>query len=168
MTGLEFGNTELVSISGEKFYDKDLSGTDNGDDGIPGWTINYKITLPNSDVIEDSVTTDSNGNFSIKDIPIGSSFELSEELGGVNWLQTAPPGNLLADTIQLPNLAHYTVAYNHDDVVDQRFGNVLQAKLTGVKFYDKDMIGQFHAIDATPELLFVKAPAIPATLVPWP
>jgi len=139
--GLDFGNTEITNINGEKYYDSNINGNlDNTENGISGWKIDYTITYPDGTIDNETVTTDASGKFSIPNIPIGSTYSFSEELGGSNWKQTGPSGNVYSGSIDV-NPGPYDVTYNQPDVNGLNFGNILQASLKGTKFNDTNMNG---------------------------
>lgn len=142
--GLDFGNTQVVKLSGIKFYDRNLNGTkDSGEELLKNWQIKTKITYPDGFVDTDTILTDDNGAFEIKDIPIGSSYEVSE-VNKTGWLQTGPAGNLYSGSITV-GAGPYTVAYNQADVSGLDFGNILVAPIKGVKFRDANMNGDLDS-----------------------
>ncbi|HCA97688.1 MAG TPA: hypothetical protein DEP38_24715, partial [Cyanobacteria bacterium UBA9226] len=66
ITGIDFGNFQLGSISGQKFQDTDGDGIkDAGETGLSGWSI---FIDTDNDGIKDageiSTTTDADGNYS--------------------------------------------------------------------------------------------------------
>ena len=86
VTNLEFGNMldpKTGSICGMKFNDANGNGTmDNGEQGIPDWTIN--LSGPTNLTIQ----TDKSGNYCFTRLPAGS-YTISEG-GQAGWYQTAP------------------------------------------------------------------------------
>jgi hypothetical protein len=141
-TGIDFGNTQVFSISGDKFYDRNLNGTQEvGEGGISGWKIDYSITYPDTTVDTGTLTTDGSGNWSIGNIPIGSTYSFSEQTK-TGWKQTAPAGNLYAaGPIAVSSPGPYDATFNQNDIKDLKFGNILQASLKGTKFRDANMDG---------------------------
>ncbi len=92
-TGINFGNFQLVTISGQKFNDLDGDGEkDGGEPGLPNWTI--RLDLDNNGSVDQTRVTDENGNYLFEDIGPGTH-KLSEALQA-GWVQTyptpAPPG----------------------------------------------------------------------------
>ncbi|MEQ8969889.1 MAG: SdrD B-like domain-containing protein, partial [Coleofasciculus sp. C1-SOL-03] len=86
-TGINFGNFELGSISGQKFEDTDGDGVkDAGETGLAGWTI--FIDSDNDgvkDAGETSTTTDANGNYSFTDLSAGNY--TIREVQQTGWVQ---------------------------------------------------------------------------------
>ncbi|MBI3194005.1 MAG: hypothetical protein HYZ34_05975, partial [Ignavibacteriae bacterium] len=86
ISGNDFGNYPLGSISGRKFFDADADGVeDAGEQGIAGWNIVLSGTHP------DTVLTDANGNYSFSGLPVGT-YSLCEEVRP-GWIQTFPLAN---------------------------------------------------------------------------
>jgi hypothetical protein len=92
--------TETVTIGGKKFYDADADGEENeNESGIEGIRIEVTLSTSSEPVI---VETDANGNWSLGDIPAGTSYSVREILPCVDedgdqicdpdhyWVQTAP------------------------------------------------------------------------------
>ena len=87
ITGKDFGNFRLVSISGQKFNDLDRDGTkDAGEPGLPDWTI--QLDLNNDGSIDLRQVTDANGNYTFTGIGPGTH-KLSE-VPQPGWVQTCP------------------------------------------------------------------------------
>lgn len=93
ITGLDFGNYESCSISGQKFHD--LNGNGVREDGEPflnGWTICIDTNSNNTcNMGEPNQTTSGNGNFTFSNLQPGQEYCLAE-LQQSGWFQTASPG----------------------------------------------------------------------------
>ena len=90
VSGLEFGNFQDITVSGEVFNDLNGNGSlDPGDPGLPGWTVDLFDSA--GDLIA-TTTTDVNGDYSFSDLGPGTYTVVEEILPG--WVQTfpAPPG----------------------------------------------------------------------------
>ncbi len=102
-------------ISGTKFHDLDGSGTNNGEPGLGGWTIQLKDTEGN---VLDSTTTSSDagnlGYYEFTDLTPGT-YVVSEVLQ-TGWSQTKPSGGSAEVVVTIENPIQ---------VVD--FGNKLSA-----------------------------------------
>ncbi len=136
---LNFGNILKASISGYKFYDKNMNGKkDSGEPGVQGFTITINGQLPDgSPPFTDTRTTDATGFYSFGPYPDGTTYSLTETLPA-GWKQTttSPLTGTLTAT------GPYTTSTTLGDVTDQDFGNILTAPLSGHKFYDKNLNGQ--------------------------
>lgn len=89
-----------VTISGTKFYDANANGINNSEAGIEG--VRIEVTLSTDPTNPIVVQTDANGNWSLRDIPVGTSYSVRELLPCVDedddlvcdtnryWVQTAP------------------------------------------------------------------------------
>ena len=85
-SGLNFGNFQLVSVSGAIYSDLNGNGLRNtGEPGLSGWTVNLENAHGN---IVATTTTDSNGNYSFGGLFPGT-FEIAEVVQP-NWVQTQP------------------------------------------------------------------------------
>jgi protocatechuate 3,4-dioxygenase beta subunit/methionine-rich copper-binding protein CopC len=85
-TTLNFGNFQLVSVSGEVYNDLNGNGTkDPGDPGLSGWTVDL---LNASDSVVATTTSDANGNYAFDGLFPGTYSV--EELLQPNWTQTQP------------------------------------------------------------------------------
>jgi hypothetical protein len=121
--GLNFGNIPQGVVSGEKYYDSDLSGTlNNSEAGISGWEISQ------GGAAVTTITTDPSGNFSVTLDP--GTYTFTEILATNAWTQT---GNVTDQsavtggaTVVLASKA-YTVVVPGDQpstVTGLNFGNV--------------------------------------------
>ena len=89
-SGLQFGNFQSITISGEKFNDLNGDGTQEpGEPGLQGWTIDLYDAA--GDFIATTVT-DVNGDYSFSDLGPGT-YTVEEEMQP-GWVQTdpGPPG----------------------------------------------------------------------------
>ena len=89
VTGLDFGNLQESTISGQVFNDISGSGVQEPTDpGLAGWTIDLYDSSGN---LVDSTTTDDNGDYSFAELP--GTYTV-EEVVPAGWIQTfpAPPG----------------------------------------------------------------------------
>lgn len=110
----------LGSISGTKFSDLNGNGIrDAGEPGLAGWTI--VLTKPDTTTV--STVTDSNGDYALGSLFIGT-YTVSEVMQA-GWLQTAPAGGT------------YTFAINAGDHLSGAdFGNFQFGTISGMKFND--------------------------------
>src|SRR5262249_23573633 len=85
-SGLDFGNFQTITISGEKFNDLNGDGfLEPGEPGLPGWTI--QLVNSAGKVVGSSVT-DANGNYSFANVGPGT-YTVQEHLK-TGWVQTTP------------------------------------------------------------------------------
>jgi hypothetical protein len=121
-SGNQFGNFQLITISGEKFNDLNSDGTQEpGEPGLQGWTIDLLNAAGN---VVATTVTDVNGNYSFTGVGPGT-YTVQEELQP-GWIQTdpAPPGT-------------YTVtATSGQDVTGLLFGNFQLVTFSGEVFND--------------------------------
>jgi subtilisin-like proprotein convertase family protein/protocatechuate 3,4-dioxygenase beta subunit len=96
VSGVDFGNFRLISISGMKFHDLDADGVkDQGEPGLQGWTI--QLDQGANGTVEQSATTDSNGNYSFSNLGPGVYRVREVQQGG--WIQsTANPADIIAQS----------------------------------------------------------------------
>lgn len=129
-TDIDFGNFDLIVISGQKFDDKDGDGVQEaGDTGIQNWTIqlyrdaNGDGLLDGGDTLVTTRNTDSNGNYTFTNVGPGTYFVREVLQGG--WMQTT------ADPAPI-------VAASGSDVAGVNFGNFRLISISGQKFGDTD------------------------------
>jgi protocatechuate 3,4-dioxygenase beta subunit len=85
-TGLNFGNFQLVSFSGDIYNDLNGNGIRNpGEPGLQGWTVDLENSNGN---IVATTTTDANGNYSFTGLYPGT-FEVAQVVQS-GWVQTQP------------------------------------------------------------------------------
>jgi hypothetical protein len=129
VAGVDFGNFELVTISGVKFEDTDGDGErDAGESDLPGWTI--QLLDPSDDNVIATDITDATGAYSFTSISPGSY--RVREVNQTGWAQTtADPADI--------------VTTSGDDVADVDFGNFELVTISGTKFEDTDGDGERDA-----------------------
>jgi uncharacterized protein (DUF2141 family) len=130
ITGVNFGNFQLNTITGQVFNDLTTAGSfANGDPGLAGWTVNLLNLATNASV---SATTDGNGNFSFANVGPGT-FSLSEVVPA-GWQQTTPAP------------AKY-VASSGGSASGITFGNFALITVSGVVFQDLNGDGVMNGSD---------------------
>jgi hypothetical protein len=119
LTGKDFGNVTLGSISGTLFNDTDGDGIkDNGELGLQNW----KIKL--SGAKTDSVLTDENGFYMFTNIASGGYIVTEEWQNG--WTQTLPV-----------NAGNYTFNLaSGENATGKNFGNFQYGTISGMQFRD--------------------------------
>lgn len=132
-TGVDFGNFQFGSISGQKFEDTDGDGVkDAGETGLEGWTI--FIDSDNDGVLdtgETSTTTDASGNYSFTGLTVGTY--TIREVQQTGWVQkTANPSPILVES--------------GTNATDIDFGNRQEIDLEVVKTFIPTSEGQNIAI----------------------
>jgi len=125
VTGIDFGNFKLITISGQKFNDTDGDAVkDLGEAGLAGWTIFLDANKNGSlDAGEKSTTTDANGNYSFSNLAPGTYTVREAQQTG--WIQTT------ANPVDI-------VARSGVDHLGVDFGNQRLMKISGQKFNDLD------------------------------
>ncbi|MBS4029238.1 MAG: T9SS type A sorting domain-containing protein [Ignavibacteriales bacterium] len=119
ITGKDFGNSQITSISGLKFHDLNGNGIqDTNESGLPNWRI--RITGPKND----SVLTDVNGNYTFINLPLGI-YTVSEALQS-GWLQTKP---------QSPGTYRDTIS-GGSNFTGNDFGNFKLGIISGILYND--------------------------------
>jgi hypothetical protein len=90
LSNLDFGNFQLVNVSGTVYNDLSDNGHLNpGEPGLPGWTVN--LFDPVGDIIA-TTTTDASGSYSFVNLGPGT-YTVQEVLqAGWNLTQPTPPG----------------------------------------------------------------------------
>jgi len=109
ITGDDFGNFQLDSLSGNVYNDLNDSGSQNsGEPGLAGWTVNV---LDSTNSVVASGLTDALGNYTIQNLGPGS-FTLAEVVQS-GWTQTQPVS---------PNFYSFTTS-SGVNIVGGIFGN---------------------------------------------
>jgi hypothetical protein len=127
---LDFGNAILGEITGEKFYDKNLNGVlDDGEPGLPGWTIILSGTTDGGDAVSRTTITDEDGMYEFDEVVPGI-YEIDEVLMA-GWKSTTV----------LPVVIDLSGAAEIDEVVN--IGNIRLALIYGHKFLDRYGNGPF-------------------------
>jgi hypothetical protein len=124
MSGNDFGNHQLASISGSKFNDLDGDGTeDAGEPGLDGWIIEL-IDASTQQVVDTDVTS-GGGLYSFTGVTPGD-YQVREVLQA-GWARTHPEENF-----------HSLTLISDDAIGDVDFGNARLASISGMKFEDLD------------------------------
>jgi hypothetical protein len=88
ITGLDFGNIKLGSISGAKFYDANVNGVwDSGEPPIKGWKAHLTGTNIRGDTIDVYAFTGADGKFVFKDLLPGT-YTVEEVFPSGMWIST--------------------------------------------------------------------------------
>jgi hypothetical protein len=149
VTGKDFGNFKLVTLSGTKFYDAgyDPNGAkDGGEVGIGGFTVTAAATgtqPAGNPHVGGSAVTAGDGSWSI--VVHAGKYSICESggpTGDYSWVQTAPTGNGGC----YPGTTDYQA-----NTGDKDFGNYKQVTLTGTVFHDNDNDGKFDVNAQTVE-----------------
>jgi protocatechuate 3,4-dioxygenase beta subunit len=122
-SGLNFGNFQLVSVSGNVYNDLNGNGQqDSGEPGLANWVVD--VNGPGNSVVA-SATTDANGNYTIPGVGPGS-YTLAEVLQS-GWTITQPT-----------NPSFYSVTTSSGvNAVGRIFGNVQPTEnLSGLVYND--------------------------------
>ena len=126
ITGKDFGNFQLGSISGTKYDDQNGNGIrEGGESGLSGW----KIRLLRGITQIDSMITDVNGNYSFSNLTAGT-YTVKEEFQN-GWIQTYPHSQ-----------GNYTVIIiSGSNITGKDFGNFQTSGIAGIKFQDLNANG---------------------------
>jgi protocatechuate 3,4-dioxygenase beta subunit len=131
VSGENFGNFKLLTISGQKFNDLDGNGVqDTGDTGVANWVI--KADRNGAGTFAFTATTDANGNYSFPNLTPGT-YRI-REVPQSGWTQTST---------DLPDV----VVQSGSDVPGQNIGNFKLITLSGMAFEDKDGNGVMDSGD---------------------
>ncbi len=130
LTGKNFGNWTLASVSGVKFEDLNADGVkDTGEPGLSGWTIFVDYNDNDAvDTDEPSAVTSSGGSYTISGIKPGT-WKIKEVLQA-GWTQSYPTSGYDEETFT-----------SHAALTDKNFGNWTPASVSGVKFEDLNADG---------------------------
>jgi hypothetical protein len=114
-----------ATISGNIFNDENGNGTlDSGEPPLSGWTVFVDFsgtgTFASNDI---STTTDSNGNFTLTDVP-GGTYTIDEETQS-GWRQTVPASG-----------GHSVAVTYQQAVTGQNFADQQNASISGQMFND--------------------------------
>ena len=124
LTGLDFGNFQLVSVSGNVYNDKNGNGNqDPGDPGLQNWTVEV---LDSGGNVVASALSDANGNYTITGVGPGS-FTLNEVVQ-TGWTITQPTN---------PSYYSFTTS-SGVNVVGGIFGNFQTITVSGNVYNDLD------------------------------
>ncbi len=126
VTGIDFGNCEVATISGTKFEDLNDNGAwDPGEPGLPGWTIH--LDGDGDGVPDRSETTAADGSYRFSGVDQGT-YVVTEQLQA-GWMQT---------TVNPPSI---TITFPGTTVTGVDFGNFRLGRIFGAKFEDLDHSG---------------------------
>jgi hypothetical protein len=141
VTGVDFGNFQLIQISGHKFNDRTGDGITGDDAALGGVAVNLFRDANGNGVLDgddgaavaSTTTAAGTGAYSFTDLGPGTYFV--REVVPTGWIQTAPaaPG-------------YYTViAASGVDVADRDFANFQLVNISGMKFNDYNTDGDRDA-----------------------
>ncbi|TAK56769.1 MAG: T9SS type A sorting domain-containing protein, partial [Bacteroidetes bacterium] len=122
-SGVDFGNFQRISISGQKFDDLNGNGSkDGGEPGISGWTIFIDANGNDSlDAGETNQLTDGTGNYSFTNVAPGT-YKVREVIQS-GWIRTSSNPSDIAAT-------------SGNNVSNVDFGNFKLVTISGMKFND--------------------------------
>jgi Ca2+-binding RTX toxin-like protein/protocatechuate 3,4-dioxygenase beta subunit len=142
ISGIDFGNVELASISGKKWNDLNADGVfDVGEPGLPAWDIYLDLNLNRAyDVGEPTTTTDANGDYAFTGLTPGL-YVVAEVLKPA-WHQSFPG---VADLG-----LHMFDVESGDVFTGVNFGNYLHGAILGRKLSDPDGDGVVNQSDGLP------------------
>ena len=158
VSGLQFGNFQDITVSGDVFNDLNGNGTqDPGDPGLPDWTIDLYDSA--GDLIA-TTTTDVNGDYSFADLGPGT-YTVAEVLPA-GWVQTLPP----------PPGTYTVSATSGTDQPGLDFGNFELVTYSGTVYNDLTGSGVYNPSDPgladwTVELLDSSGNIIATTTSAW-
>ncbi|MBI5214349.1 MAG: VCBS repeat-containing protein [Ignavibacteriae bacterium] len=131
VSGKDFANFKLGSISGTKYQDTDGDSTiDAGEPTLPNRLI--QLWKGQNLVVEDS--SDANGNYSFVGLSAGT-YDVSEVQPSADWYRT------------IPSTVTYTLSITSGSVYTGKdFANVQFGTVSGYKFRDYDSTGTFNEV----------------------
>jgi len=116
-----FGNFQLVNISGRKFEDALGDGQDDAtDNGLADWTIYLRGTTTTGTAVLTSVQTQSDGSYSFKVAP--GSYTVSEATS-TTLFQTYPASGTLVDESWGTSKGYTFTLRSGEDTATKDFGN---------------------------------------------
>jgi protocatechuate 3,4-dioxygenase beta subunit len=122
-SGLDFGNFQSVTVSGNVYNDLNGNGQDQGEPGLQGWTVN--VVDAGGNVVA-TATSDANGKYTITGVGPGS-FTLQEVVQG-GWVVTQPAN---------PSYYSFTTS-SGVNVTGGIFGNFETVSVSGNVYNDLD------------------------------
>ena len=128
----DFGNIQLGSMSGAKFDDSNANGVwDNGEVAVKDWEVELTGTNVRGDVIDVHAFTGGDGKFTFEDLLPGT-YTVTEifPLPSPKWMGTT-------DTSFVHELTE------GEDYVGPDFGNIRLGSISGAKFYDANVDGDW-------------------------
>ncbi len=130
---VEFGNFELVTVSGTKFADLNGNGVNDGEPFLAGWRVT--LDLDDDGTIDAERVTDANGSYTFEDVGPGEHrvAEAPTAAQQAQWSQTFPTGD--GDHT-------FEAASGGDRTFD--FGNRPLQFVAGRVFHDLDADGLFE------------------------
>jgi hypothetical protein len=118
-----------ATISGVKFHDVNANGIrDVGEEGLEGWT----IKLWKDDTCVQTTTTSPAGDY-IFTVTETGHYKVTEVLKS-GWMQTAPTNGYYEFDVALG-----------DTITDKDFGNIKLGSISGAKFYDANVNGEWDS-----------------------
>ncbi|MDD2458269.1 MAG: SdrD B-like domain-containing protein [Eubacteriales bacterium] len=141
---INFGNLKYATKTGMKFEDLDGDGSkDEGDTGIPGWTIKrYLIGEGDVLTLDATTTTDEDGVYIFEDMMPGTRYFIAEDISRENWEQSYPHTGVTGAAYFADYGWGWDVTLTSGQVDSGNdFGNWEYATKTGKKFEDMDADG---------------------------
>jgi hypothetical protein len=139
VTGRQFGNFQLNTVSGTKFNDLNADGVwDGGEPGLQNWEITVTGTDHLGAPVALTTMTDINGEYTIDDLDRGSYTVC--ETDQTDWTQTYPVANAGCYPLDVVESG-----YNWTDF---DFGNAQEGMIQGRKFDDVNADGTRDAGDS--------------------
>ncbi|MCR4285585.1 MAG: SpaA isopeptide-forming pilin-related protein, partial [Candidatus Kaiserbacteria bacterium] len=142
VSGKDFGNMKVepkvntYSLSGMKFDDENGDGDrDSGEEGLSDWT----ITIAGPNDLEDSTTTDEDGEYMFTDLGVGT-YAVCETMKS-GWEQTYPNDADDCHTVHIYNVNKTGIDFGNmrEEEEEETFS------LSGMKFNDEDGDGNLDS-----------------------
>jgi protocatechuate 3,4-dioxygenase beta subunit len=125
--GEDFGNFQLVTVTGTVYNDSNGNGADDGETGLQGWTVNLLDSKGN---LVATTTSDVNGNYQFANLGPGT-YEV-QEVNQSGWYQTQPVNPPGTYTFQ---------ATSSTNPSGLNFGNFQLASVSGTVYNDANSSG---------------------------